>query len=101
MFVKVYRYKVKESDFEESQRISKDADLIYASYGMDKEPVALYKKSNDLVEVLLIEFYNSKKDYEVLINSVNKDHRIRKLWDSFIELVHKKEIKEEEFETMD
>ncbi len=99
MFVKVYRYKVKESDFEESQRISKDADLIYASYGMGKEPVTLYKKSNDLVEVLLIEFYNSKKDYEVLINKVNNDYRIRKLWDSFIELVHKKEIKEEEFKT--
>ena len=64
MFVKVYRYKIKESDLEESRRISKDADLIYATYGRDKEPIILYKKVNDLVEVLLIEFYNSKEDYE-------------------------------------
>jgi len=101
MFVKVYRYKIKESDLEESRRISKDADLIYATYGRDKEPITLYKKVNDLVEVLLIEFYNSKKDYEILISKVNNDYRIKELWNSFIEFVYKTEVKEEEFETLD
>ncbi len=101
MFVKVYRYKIKEHDFEESQKISKDADLIYVSYGRTKEPITLYRKTNDLIEVMLIEFYNSKKEHEALSSRVNNDYRIKELWNSFIELVHKKEIKEEEFETPD
>lgn len=97
MFAKIYRYKVRENDFEESQRISKKADKVYEEYGREKKPITLYRKNKGLVEIVLIEFYKSKRDYRVFINKINNDKRIKRLWDSFIGLVYGREVNDEEF----
>ncbi|MBI3385142.1 hypothetical protein HY030_03050 [Candidatus Gottesmanbacteria bacterium] len=100
MFVKTYRYRVKKENLDKLIKINKEAGKIYKKYG-GQGYKTLLKKDGRTIGILLLEFYQSKKQFNKIMNLVNKDKKITDLWKKFLLLVNEKEIKEEEFELTD
>lgn len=98
MFVKLYKYQIRRADLQKWEKINNAANKIYEHYGrVDFE--TLLRKEKYYIEVIELNRYASKNIFQKIIKEVDKDRRITKLYASFLKLVYKNKILEDEFET--
>ncbi len=97
MFVKVYRYTVKNRRIKAIQKIEKEANKIYQRRGL-KKSLTLTRRKGIVTHIMLLEFYDSKKQFKKVKSRVNKDPKIWILWKKFLKVVNKP-ITEDEYET--
>jgi len=99
MFVKVYRYKIKQRDFQKWKKNNDAAHRLYRKYGGGHLKV-IFKKDKNFIIIVELDFYKSKKDFLKIIKQVNRDSKTNVLFQEFLNYVYNKDIFEEEFETI-
>ena len=92
MFIKFYEYKIKKQDFQKWKKINVEAQKIYKKHGLKSHQV-FTKKEKNLIKIVEIDYYNSKKDFFKVSKNVNKEKQIKELFNRFLKLVHNKKIK--------
>jgi len=98
MFVKMYSYKIKQSDFQKWKKINNAAKKIYTKYGGGNSK-GLMKKGKNFIKIIELDFYKSKKDFLKITTLVDQNKRINKLYQEFLNTLYQKKITQEEFET--
>lgn len=97
MFVKIYKYKINQSDFQKWNEVTDLANTIYKKYGgLRFERLA--KDISGGLEIMELGYYESKEEFDKIIRKVDIDPNINKLFTEFKKLV-KSNITEEEFIT--
>ena len=98
MFVKMYSYKIKQSDFQKWKKINNAAKKIYTKYGGGNSKV-LIKKGGNFIKIIELDFYKFKKDFLKITTQVDQNKKINKLYQEFLAIVYQKKITQEDFET--
>ena len=99
MFVKVYRYKIRQRDFQKWKKNNDAARRLYRKYGGGNSK-RLFKKDGNFISVVELDYYKSKKDFLKITKQVDRDSKTDALFQEFLSYVHNKHISEEEFETI-
>lgn len=99
MFIKVYRYKIKKSDFQKWKKNNDAARRLYRKYGGGNSK-RLFKKDGNFISVVELDHYKSKKDFLKITKQVDRDPKTDALFQEFLGYVHNTKFIEEEFETV-
>lgn len=103
MFALIYKFPFPKNKLKEYLKIDKQADRIYREYGLIPvidTPYLTRKIDENNVEILLITFYKSKKDYKMKIKRVDRDPSIINLFSKVTEIVPKEKIETFEYESI-
>jgi len=102
MYCLIYKFPYPKSKLKEYFEIDNKSDKIYKEYGLVskiKVPYLIRDLEKGKVEMMLISFYTSRKDYKKKEKALDKDDRIKKLYGSVLEHVSEKDIEVLEYET--
>ena len=99
MIVKVYKYKIKKTDFNKWKKVNDSARKLYKKYGGGNSR-RLFKKSGIFIEIIEMDYYNSKKAFLNINKKVEDSPKIHILFKEFISYVHNTKIVREEFNSI-
>ena len=99
MFVKMYRYELRASDFHHWKHIIDAADRIYHRYGGGNTK-RLLQKGEQYHTIIELDYYPSKQEYLTTLRLVTNDSEITSLFQAFLKTLRDQRYIEEEFETI-
>jgi len=92
VFVKLYNYKIKIKDLPKWKNIQRSVKAIYRKYGDPIKWTYLIDRKEEYVTITEISSYFSRKDFLRIKKEVDNDKEISKLFNKFLEIVHRKKI---------
>lgn len=98
MFVKIYRYQIKNKNFKKWKRNNDIVSRLYRKLGC--QFYRLIKKESNFFHIIELGFYGSKKEFLKITNQLDSNPEILMLYGDFLKLVHNKKFIEEDFETL-
>ena len=95
MFVKVYRYKIKNSDFRAWKKVNDKTRAVFRRYGVLSK--RLINKDKQFVHIIEMDQFPSNKAFLTIDKQTKKDDEVSRLYNTFMGLVHRKHVLEEDF----
>ena len=99
MFVKFYQYRIKSKNLKKWKDINdKTKALFEKKYNVDSQ--RLIKKEDKFINIIEMDHYKSKEDYLKIKDEMDKDRQVNSLFLEFIEIVFRRKLLEDEYETI-
>jgi hypothetical protein len=100
MIAKWYRYTLSTVDREQWERITTEATECYRAHGMIRGEVFVQETAG-MLNVVEINYYSSPEHMEQVIQEVDRDSRIAKLFQEFLKIVPQDSITEEVYQVIE